>query len=121
MFVDVSKLTDKEAAGLGNYNMTRQDLDATLRNITEPERFLTDDEEIIGLPSSSDGSPGRIRYGDMNIDGFDDLLITLTIRNRKTGKQRQLSMVLENQRCEEDSICAPRPDYEQLKALETER
>lgn len=76
--------------------MTRQELEATLRAITVPEKFLDDDEEIIGLPESSDGSPGRIRYADLNIDGFDDLLITLSIRNKKDGKNRQLSMVLEN-------------------------
>ena len=76
--------------------MTRQDLVITLRGITVPEKFLFKDEEIIGLPESSDGSPGRIRYGDINIDGFDDLLITLTIRNKNDGKKRQLSMVLEN-------------------------
>ena len=72
----------------------------------------------MGLPASSDGSPGRIRYGDFNIDGFDDLLLTLTIKNKKSNKIRYLSMVLENKRCVNGTLCAERDDYEQLKALE---
>jgi len=51
-------------------------------------------------------SLGRVRYADIDIDGYPDILITLTLKNTKTKNISPQSFILGNIACsEEESDC----------------
>jgi hypothetical protein len=42
---------------------------------------------------------GRLRFGDMNIDGFPDIFTTIKIKSKKSGKVSAFSLILINIEC----------------------
>jgi len=46
--------------------------------------------------------PGRVRLGDLNIDGYPDLFMTLNIKDNDTNETSKKSQVLMNIECTED-------------------
>ena len=53
---------------------------------------------------------GRLRYGDINIDGYPDLYITLILQDTTTKKQYSKSMVLINTPCS-TGFCSKKSMY----------
>ena len=84
--------------------------DIVIQNISE---FVKAGFEIEGIANpysagafevGNGGFQGRLRYGDLNIDGYPDLLFTLAVRGNESGEKEYQSFILFGTDCN-DQIC----------------
>ena len=83
----------------GNYKITIQNL----------EKFFTNsNDEIIDIANPLNDEmyagteypfQGRLRYGDLNIDGYPELFMTLVLRDKTNGIREYRNLILINTLC----------------------
>ena len=85
IFDDINTLTDFDFATQGTSTISIQHI--------LPE---SDGHEVIGLAKQIPSLPSRLRYGDINIDGYPDLYLTLQIKDKKKNTISNWSLVMIN-------------------------
>lgn len=64
-------------------------------------------ENVVGLTSGSSNIPGRIRLGDMDADGFPEVMLTLTLLSDPNNTQSVFSQtfIYKNLDCGSTGSC----------------
>lgn len=97
IFADVTKMSEQEYRKGGNHNITIQELKHLVRGY-----------EIVDIGSQFRddpfNTPGRVRAGDLNIDGYPDVYLTLKLKKigDPDNKISVKSLILINIECTSD-------------------